>query len=123
LPLKVSGRGGGRHDPGIAARAVAAAADLLANPPINLRRGSDTDLTEGGGTTVVAAEDSAFGSSYSGPYYVDVYAMDRHAYEDVMTGSGSEFLPVPPSENVVGGFGAVGAWVIRSTPLPQGGTK
>jgi len=49
-----------------------------------------------------------------GAWFVDVYAMDRAVYEYLTTGSSGNLFPVPPVQNVEGGYGAVGAWVRRS---------
>lgn len=50
----------------------------------------------------------------TGPWYVDVYALDRALYEYLTTGSGGELFAVPPLENVEGGYGVVGSWLRRS---------
>ncbi len=50
----------------------------------------------------------------SGPWYVDVYALDRALYEYLTTGSGGDLFAVPPLENVDGGYGVVGSWLRRS---------
>jgi len=52
-----------------------------------------------------------------GPYYLDVYAMNRDVYGYVLTGSTGDFFSVPPAQNVIGGYGGVGAWVRRSVPI------
>lgn len=54
----------------------------------------------------------------AGPYFVDVYAMDRALYEYLTSGVSQEMFPVPPVQNVEGGRGAVGAWVRLSHRLP-----
>lgn len=58
-----------------------------------------------------AAEEIATGS---GNWYVDVYAVDRGLYEYLMTGTPGHLFPVPPLQNVDGGYGVVGSWVRRS---------
>ncbi|HEU0013146.1 MAG TPA: hypothetical protein VFQ45_05655 [Longimicrobium sp.] len=47
-------------------------------------------------------------------WFLDVYAMDRVAFEYLTTGNAAEPFPVPPTQNVQGGQGAIGAWVRRS---------
>lgn len=53
-----------------------------------------------------------------GPWLVDVYAVDRAAFEYLTTGTSDNLFPVHPVQNVQGGYGAVGAWVRRSRVLP-----
>jgi hypothetical protein len=55
-----------------------------------------------------------------GPWWVDVYAVERALYEYLTTGATGDLFPVPPLQNVEGGYGAIGAWVRRSAPLPDG---
>lgn len=50
----------------------------------------------------------------SGPWFVDVYALDRALFEYLTTGSGGDMFAIPPVENVVGGHGVIGSWVKRS---------
>lgn len=52
-----------------------------------------------------------------GPWYVDVYAMDQALYEYLTTGTTGNLFPVGAVQNVAGGYGAVGAWVVRSQKL------
>lgn len=52
-----------------------------------------------------------------GPWYVDVYAMERGLYEFITTGAAGDLFPIPPVQNVEGGYGAVGAWVWRSAAI------
>lgn len=52
-----------------------------------------------------------------GGWRVEVYAMDRHVFDFLSTGTVAEPFPVPPRQNVQGGYGAVGAWVRRSVPV------
>lgn len=53
----------------------------------------------------------------SGPWSVEVYALDRALFEYLTTGASGDLFPVPPVQNVVGGHGAMGAWVRRSRSL------
>ncbi|HEY9226791.1 MAG TPA: hypothetical protein VIP11_09105 [Gemmatimonadaceae bacterium] len=53
----------------------------------------------------------------SGPWYLDVYAMNEDLYTHFMTGASGTFFPVPPAQNVTDGLGVVGAWVRRSVPV------
>ena len=62
-------------------------------------------------STVIPAAGVARGQ---GGWVLDVYAMDRNVYEYLTTGIGGEPFPVPPAQNVTGGYGSVGAWVRRS---------
>lgn len=62
----------------------------------------------------VPAEELAGGG---GPWFVDVYAMDRAVYEYLTTGTSGDVFPVPPVQNVNGGYGAMGAWVVRSARI------
>lgn len=48
-----------------------------------------------------------------GPWSVYVYALDRHLYEYLTSGTNGDLFSVPPAENVVGGYGVVGSWVRR----------
>jgi hypothetical protein len=68
-------------------------------------------------TTLDGTVGAEFFANTTGPYFVDVYAMNRSIFEYLTTGSRSEFFPVPPAQNVQGGYGAVGAWVRRSAAL------
>lgn len=52
-----------------------------------------------------------------GPWSVDVYAMNQAAYEYLTTGTAGNLFPVPPVQNVNGGYGAAGAWVRRSKDI------
>ena len=52
-----------------------------------------------------------------GGWHLEIYAMDRVLFEHLTTGTVAEPFPVPPTQNVRGGYGAVGAWVRRSVPL------
>lgn len=49
-----------------------------------------------------------------GPWAVTIYAVTKDLYAYVFTGATSDFFPVPPGQNIVGGRGAIGAWVRRS---------
>ena len=69
-------------------------------------------------TTIDATIESRFFDAARGPWVLDVYAMNRDVYAHLMTGASGSFFPVPPAQNVVGGLGAVGAWVRRSVALP-----
>jgi hypothetical protein len=64
-------------------------------------------------TTIDAVVDAKHFESSAGPYSVTVHAMNRELYGYLMTGATSEYFPVPPAQNVRGGYGAVGAWVKR----------
>ncbi|HEX8363494.1 MAG TPA: DUF4249 family protein [Longimicrobium sp.] len=72
---------------------------------------TDTSLS-----TVVPAEGVAHGQP--GEWILDVYAMERGVFEYLTTGSVVQPYPIPPVQNVNGGYGAVGAWVRRSGSLP-----
>lgn len=52
-----------------------------------------------------------------GQWLLDVYAVDRALHEYLSTGSGGALYPVPPVQNVTGGYGAVGSWLRRSVSL------
>lgn len=54
----------------------------------------------------------------AGPYFVDVYAVDRAIYEYMTSGVAENMFPVSPVQNVEGGRGAAGAWVRTSRQLP-----
>ncbi|HEX7938573.1 MAG TPA: DUF4249 family protein [Gemmatimonadaceae bacterium] len=49
---------------------------------------------------------------------VEVIAMNRDLLDYLTTGTDNFMYPLPPAQNVTGGYGAVGAWVRRSRPLP-----
>ncbi len=53
-----------------------------------------------------------------GRWILEVHALDAVLLEHLTTGSGGSLFPVPPVQNVEGGFGAVGAWAARSQLLP-----
>ncbi|MEJ2184450.1 MAG: DUF4249 family protein [Gemmatimonadota bacterium] len=53
-----------------------------------------------------------------GPWLLDVYALDRHLYEYLSSGTGGPLFSVAPTSNVQNGYGVVGAWVRRSVPVP-----
>lgn len=53
-----------------------------------------------------------------GPYFVDVYAVDRAMYQYMTSGIAENLFPVPPVQNVENGRGAAGAWVRQSRQLP-----
>lgn len=65
-------------------------------------------------TTTVPAEALVDGV---GEWVLDVYAMERGIFEFLSTGSAALPFPVPPPQNVRGGYGVVGAWVRRSVHL------
>jgi hypothetical protein len=52
-----------------------------------------------------------------GPWWVDVFAMERGLYEHLTTGTAGDYFSVPPVQNVRGGYGAVGAWVVRTAEI------
>ncbi len=54
----------------------------------------------------------------TGGWRLEVYAMNEALFDYLTTGSGTDPFPVPPAQNVRGGYGVVGAWVRRSVPLP-----
>lgn len=64
--------------------------------------------------TVVSGTGAEEIENGKGPWYVDVYAVDQALYEYLATGTSGDLFPVPPVQNVDGGYGAVGAWVRRS---------
>ncbi|MEX2472257.1 MAG: hypothetical protein WEA34_08770 [Gemmatimonadota bacterium] len=53
-----------------------------------------------------------------GRWILEVHALDAVLLEHLTTGSGGSLFPVPPVQNVDGGYGAVGAWASRSQILP-----
>lgn len=53
-----------------------------------------------------------------GPFFVDVYSVDRAIYQYLTSGVAENMFPVPPVQNVENGRGAVGAWVRQSHQLP-----
>lgn len=55
---------------------------------------------------------------YAGRWVLEVHALDPVLREHLTTGSGGTLFPVPPVQNVEGGFGAVGAWATRRQLLP-----
>jgi hypothetical protein len=68
-------------------------------------------------TSLSVTIDAKYFKSAPGPYFLDVYAMNRDVFGYLMTGSTSGLFPVPPAQNVEGGAGGVGAWVKRAVPL------
>jgi hypothetical protein len=52
-----------------------------------------------------------------GPWFVDVYSMNRDTFGYLMTGAGTELFSVPSVGNLQGGFGAVVAYVRRSREI------
>src|SRR5262249_24300186 len=70
-------------------------------------------------TTIDATIESRFFDGATGPWFLDLYAMNRDLYAHLMTGASGSYFPLPPAQSVVGGLGAVGAWVRRSVALPQ----
>ncbi|CAA9342926.1 MAG: hypothetical protein AVDCRST_MAG68-3091 [uncultured Gemmatimonadetes bacterium] len=66
-------------------------------------------------STIVPAE--GVGRGQPGEWLLDVYAMERSVFEYLTTGSVAQPYPIPPVQNVRGGYGAVGAWVRRSENL------
>lgn len=92
-----------------------------ADPPFQTsvpdRKGWFAVTTDTSLSTVVsgkAAEELVGGG---GPWYVDVYAVDKALYEYLTTGTDAALYPVPPLQNVKGGYGAVGSWVRRSMEI------
>lgn len=53
----------------------------------------------------------------TGPWFVDVIAMDEALYQYLTTGTSGNLFPVGAVQNVNGGYGAVGSWVRRSRAL------
>lgn len=68
-------------------------------------------------TTFETTIDAKYFENAAGPWRLQVIAMNLDAFGYVMTGESSHFFPVPPRQNITGGFGALGAWVIRSVAL------
>ena len=64
--------------------------------------------------TVVSAD---YFEKATGPWFLDVYAMNEELFTHLMTGTSAPYFPVSPAQNVRGGFGAVGAWVRRAVAL------
>lgn len=52
-----------------------------------------------------------------GPWYFEVYATDEPLHGFLTTGHAGDLFPVPPKQNVEGGYGAVGSWVRRSVEI------
>lgn len=52
-----------------------------------------------------------------GPFFLEIFAIERGLYEHLTTGAAGDYFSVPPVQNVQGGYGAVGAWVMRSVGL------
>jgi len=69
-------------------------------------------------TTITARVGATTFEGSSSPFELVVYAMNRAVFEYMMTGSTSDFFPVPPAQNATGGHGAIGAWVQRAVPIP-----
>lgn len=46
----------------------------------------------------------------SGPWSLEVLALDRGLYEYFISGTGHDLFSVPPVENVEGGHGVLGSW-------------
>lgn len=68
-------------------------------------------------TTVDVIVDAKYFEEAVGPWFLDVYAMNRDVYGYLMTVGSNELFPVPPRQNVIGGYGSVGAWVRRGVPI------
>jgi hypothetical protein len=68
-------------------------------------------------TTIDTSISADYLEEATGPWYLDVYAMNEELYTHLTTGAPGTFFPVPPAQNVAGGFGAVGSWVRRSVPV------
>ena len=64
-------------------------------------------------TAIVADIDPRFVEHTRPPYSVRVWAVSRELFEGIMTGATSGFFPIPPTQNVSGGMGTIGAWVRR----------
>ncbi|HEY7395653.1 MAG TPA: hypothetical protein VH559_12450, partial [Gemmatimonadaceae bacterium] len=56
-------------------------------------------------TTIDATIESRLFDGAYGPWFLDVYAMNRDLYAHLMTGAPGDFFPVPPAQNVIGGLG------------------
>lgn len=56
--------------------------------------------------------------NHPGRWILEVHALDPLLLDHLTSGSGGSLYPVPPVQNVDGGFGAVGSWVSRSRMLP-----
>lgn len=64
-------------------------------------------------TAIVADIDPRFVENTRPPYSVSVWAVSRELLEGITTGATSGFFPIPPTQNVTGGMGTIGAWVRR----------
>lgn len=64
--------------------------------------------------TTVSTEELEGGE---GPWYFEVYATDEPLHGFLTTGHAGDLFPVPPKQNVEGGYGAVGSWVRRSVEI------
>lgn len=53
-----------------------------------------------------------------GPWFLDVYALDRPLHNYLVSGTPGDLFSVPPASNVQGGHGVVGAWVRRTVQIP-----
>lgn len=54
-----------------------------------------------------------------GPWWLDVYAVNRSLTEYLSSGTPGNLFSVPPAGNVNGGYGVVGAWLRRSIRLAE----
>jgi hypothetical protein len=68
-------------------------------------------------TTFAGRIDAKYFAETVGPYRLTVYALNVDAYGYILSGSSTGFFPVPPRQNVTGGYGAFGAWIVRSVPV------
>lgn len=57
-------------------------------------------------------------SKGTGPWHLDVYALDKHLFEYLSTGTGGHLFSVAHVSNVENGYGVVGSWVRRSVAVP-----
>lgn len=53
----------------------------------------------------------------TGPWHLDIIALEQQTYEYLASGTGNWTFGVPPVQNVSGGHGLVGAWNRRSVPI------
>jgi hypothetical protein len=68
-------------------------------------------------TTLAATVDARYFIAAGAPYFLDIYAMNEDVYGYLITGNTDSSFPVAPAQNVVGGYGSLGAWVRRSVQI------
>jgi hypothetical protein len=69
-------------------------------------------------TSIVTSVPVSVTTHGSGPWYVDVHAVERRLFEYLTTGHPGEIFTVLPVSSVTGGTGAIGSWMRRSRVIP-----